>query len=432
MGKVGFSGTSVLYGLAVGARPPAGLEDVLTEPVLADDNITQVQVPYSYIDAARTDVTTPAGTVGQSTWKNGYKLWASYALGLDPTDEFSVFWTNGRFKGDNPANYLMAPMNVNPPEGSLAEIGYKLQSSSDSENWTEAYTLREGTEQADFRIMNYTTNETAATYLRLAATVAGADVPSINTFGAMKVESPTEKTIVAVPWVACTNAITANVPISLSEYVSLSDLELGDEVYVLNDDRNGYHAWRYAESKAWEPVTTVSGQVGAISLTRGDDATETPLERGRAVWVVRQHAKTDKGEAKRLHLVGQVPSGSVTTTIEKGGLAELGLGRANLVASPLGTPFDFSVITGEKVSTKDQILVPQADGSRKLYTYDADGWGYTTYVTNQIGKRVTVKEVRKTDDNIVPLGRGFWYMSHGGEPVIDWTAAPSVKQETEK
>ncbi|MCQ2391047.1 MAG: DUF2341 domain-containing protein, partial [Kiritimatiellae bacterium] len=317
MGKVGLNGAAILFDLAVGARPPAGYEETLTVPVTADDGYTKVQVPYSYIDAVRTDNTTDPEVIGQGEWKNGYKLWASYALGLDPTDETSVFWTNGRLNVDNARNYLMAPMNVEPPEGSLAEIGYKLQYSANQSDWTDAYTLLG--DEANFQINKYASmTEGAASYVRLAATVAGAEIPSINTFGALKIDSVRERAVIAVPWVRCDKRTTQNDPIQLSEYLTTGEIDEGDYLLALDEQRERYLAWVYNDRK-WKPTLAVSkDDNGQVVIDQGGDPTETELIRGSAVWLLRQKP-TEDGKARRFHLVGQVPDGNITTTIERGG-----------------------------------------------------------------------------------------------------------------
>ena len=424
MGRVGLNGAAILRDLTVGARPPAGYEETLTVPVTADDGHTKVLVPYSYIDAVRTNTTTDPETIGQGAWKNGYKLWASYALGLDPTDERSVFWTNGRLNVENARNYLMTPMNVEPPEGSLAEIGYKFQYSADKNAWEDAYTLLG--DEANFQINKYASlTEGAASYVRLAATVAGAEIPSINTFGALKVDSPREQTVVAVPWVRCNWNTSQNDSIQLSEYLTTGEIDEGDYVLVLDANKDKYLAWVY-RGKKWMPALAVSeasrGTAQAV-IEQGGDATATELVRGSAVWLLR-NKPTEEGAPRRFHLVGQVPDGTITTQIERGGAGEDNAGKANLVANPTGREFDFSNIrTG--VNKKDQILVPQSDGKLKLYTFDDQGWGYTETTTNRVGGRIRVTTSRVTTENKIPVGLGFWYISHGGAPLIDWEAESS-------
>ena len=426
MGNVGFNGAAILKGLSVGARPPAGYEEILTVPVTADDGHTKVQVPYSYIDAVRTDNTTDPETIGQGAWKNGYKLWASYALGLDPTDEASVFWTNGRLNVENARNYLMTPMNVEPPEGSLAEIGYKLQYSGDREAWMDAYTLLG--DEANFQIDKYASlTEGAASYVRLAATVAGAEIPSVNTFGALKVDSPREQTIVAVPWVRCDWRTSRNDPIRLSEYLTTGEIDEGDYVLVLDKGTSRYLAW-VCQDKTWTPALAVRAtDHGRTEIVRGGDAAATELPRGSAVWVLRKKPM-ENDAPRRFHLVGQVPEGAITTAIARGGPAEENAGQANLLANPIGCEFDFSdVRTG--VDVKDQILLPQADGTLRLYTFDGQDWGCLVTTTNHVGGRFRVTTTRVTNGNKVPLGQGFWYVSHGGAPVIDWKTGTSQAEE---
>ena len=416
MGRVGFEGSAVLETLDVGARPPLGHEELLTHATLTDDG-TVVPLPYSYIDSVRTDNMTPADTIAKSEWRNGYRLWASYALGLDPTDETSVFWTNGRFNADNLRNYLMTPMNVEPPEGSLAEIGYKLQYSGDRRTWADGYVLHGS--DANFRLDSFTEKvEGAVSYVRLAAMVAGTEVPSINTFGAMRIESPREQTVVAVPWVDCGWDTSANEPIPLSEYLTTADLDEGDYVLALDDAKERYLGWTLRAGR-WEPVGVhrVDGH-GAVVVEAGPEPELVLLPRGGAVWVVRAQPKS--GDLpRRFHLVGQVPEGTLTTAVERGGAVEESAGKANLLANPTGREFDFSGLRAG-VDVRDQILVPQADGDLKLFTFDGTAWGRTVTTTNFVGGRLRVTTERVTTDARVPAGQGFWYVSHGGAPVIDW------------
>lgn len=403
MGKVGFAGTAVLRKMTVGARPPAGLEEAFTHPTSLGDG-TIVPIPFTYLDAVRKDNDTTSETIAQSTWGNGYKLWASYALGLDPTDPESVFWTDGKINTANVENYLLTPKDVEAPEGSLAEIGYDLEYSRDRENWAKAYTLL-GT-NANFRISNYSSPETKdiATFVRLVATVAGAKVTSTNFFGAVRIESNREKSAVGVPWVRSNKHITENLPIQLSEYVTTGDLEEGDMIYVLGPDHDRYLAWVYKD-KEWQSVKTVSMKIDGEIVEQGGAATETGLNLGEALWIVRNNP------SGRFHLVGQFPVAELKTQIEAN--------KPNLIANPLGTAFDFSGVT-EGVNAKDQIFVPQADGSLKLYTFENGAWGTWVKTTKKVGNRTLVTTTWKTDQNIIPIGQGFWYVSAGGTPILNW------------
>ena len=417
MGKVGLNGAAVLRDLAVGARPPAGYVEALTYAAQTPDG-TRVPMPYSYIDAVRTDNTTAPQDIAAREWKNGCKLWASYALGLDPTDEASVFWTNGRINADNPQNYLMSPENVEPPEGSLAEIGYKLQYSGNGSDWENGYTL--SGDEANFLIVNYADKtEGAVSYVRLVATVAGTEeIPSANTFGAMKVDSPREKTVVAVPWVRCDRNTTTNAPIALSEYVSTADLDEGDYVLALDEGKTKYLGWVCRDGK-WVAIEGYRADAnGGVVVEIGGEPETVELPRGTAVWLVRK-APTAAGRAKRFHLVGQVPAGTLTTPVERGGAVEENAGKANLLANPSGAEYDFSGLT-EGVSESDQIFVPQDDGSLKLFTFNGTDWGTSVMTTNLVNGRIRVRTERVTTASKVPAGHGFWYVSHGGAPVIDW------------
>ncbi|MCQ2367927.1 MAG: hypothetical protein MJ109_02825, partial [Kiritimatiellae bacterium] len=417
MGKVGFAGTAVLRAMSVGARPPAGLESAFTHQTTLGDG-TIVPIPFTYLDAVRVNNTAEYETIAQSEWKNGYELWASYALGLDPTDENSVFWTDGKINQANVENYLLAPMDVEPPEGSLAEIGYDLQSSTDRTEWTKAYTLINT--NANFRISNYSSPESTdiATFVRLVATVAGAQVPSTNFFGAVRIESNREKSAVGIPWVRSNKHISGelgNLPIQLSEYVTTGDLEEGDMIYVLGENRDRYLAWALQDGK-WEPITVVGGTVDKTTVEQGGAAEETELMLGGALWIVR------KNPTKNFHLVGQFPVCELTTQIEAGTKEK---GKPNLIANPLGTSFDFSnikegVLAGTPTDPGDQIYVPQENGELKLYTFENGAWGTLVKTTKKVGNRTLVTTTRKTDQNIIPTSQGFWYVSAGGTPIINW------------
>ena len=419
MGKVGLNGAAVLKDLAVGARPPAGYETLLTHPTQTGNDRALVRIPYSYIDAVRTDNATDAQDIAVRDWKNGCKLWASYALGLDPTDEASVFWTNGRLNAGNPQNYLMSPENVEPPEGSLVEIGYKLQYSGDGSEWKDGYVLPG--DEANFRIVNYTGGtEGAVSYVRLTATVAGTEeIPSANTFGAMKVDSPREKTIVAVPWVRCDRNTTTNAPIALSEYVSTADLDEGDCVLALDEGKTKYLGW-VCRGGRWEAIEGYRADEKGVVIEIGGEPETVELPRGTAVWLVRK-APTAEGQAKRFHLVGQVPGGTLVTPVERGGAVKEGAGKANLLANPSGAEYDFTGLSAD-VSKEDQIFVPQDDGSLKLFTFNGTDWGTSVTTTNVVNRRTRIATERVTTASKVPAGQGFWYVSHGGAPVIDWGA----------
>ena len=90
----------------------------------------------------------------------------------------------------------------------------------------------------------------------------------------------------------------------------------------------------------------------------------------------------------------------------------------NLVAPPTLTPFDLNQIaTG--VAAGDRILVPMG-ATRREYSFKDGAWGYPKTGTKTIGGETVLTTTRCTTETTIPAGTGFWYISAGGAPTIEW------------
>ena len=98
----------------------------------------------------------------------------------------------------------------------------------------------------------------------------------------------------------------------------------------------------------------------------------------------------------------------------------------SLVSVPTPGGFDLNDIQ-EGVGEEDEIDLI-TDTVPVTYTPKKDGdkwvWGWEESVVEEkstpLGKVKVTKAVRRESDTVVPFGRGFWYLSRGGAPVIGW------------
>lgn len=243
-----------------------------------------------------------------------------------------------------------------------------------------------------------------------------------NVGGLMKVDSGMTNTLVAVPWVAYDAAgDAATNAIALQSFVKTRNLVAGDTVMTI--DTNGvYGAWTLNASGGWDPLTTVVKRSEEVQRVFASvEASEHPVGQGTAVWLVRCGAGADV--AKPVYFSGQYSSAHGSRELPAGTVKSP---ARSLVSVPTMAGFDLNSIQ-EGVDEKDEIALI-TDTLPRTYTPkkvdDKWVWGYDVEVTETqetpIGKMTVTTNGRRTDATHLNFGQGFWYLSRGGSPKVEW------------
>lgn len=256
--------------------------------------------------------------------------------------------------------------------------------------------------------------------LALAAPVAAAGA---NVGGLMKIDSGMTNTLVAVPWVAYDgDGDAATNAIALQSFVKTRNLVAGDTVMTIGT--NGvYGAWTLNESGGWEQLpTVVKRSEGLQQVFASVAASEHPVEQGTAVWLVRSGAGADV--TKPVYFAGQFSSAHGSRELPAGTVKSP---ARSLVSVPTMAGFDLNSIQ-EGVDEKDEIALI-TDTLPRIYTpkkvEDKWVWGYdvaetVTMEDTPFGKATITTNVRHTDATHLNFGQGFWYLSRGGSPKVEW------------
>lgn len=192
---------------------------------------------------------------------------------------------------------------------------------------------------------------------------------------------------IGVPWLG-----TDGQAIKVKDLISKDCLLTDDKLLVWNG--TGYDAWRWTGT-TWEAFTPTRGVAASI---------ETPLVRGKAAWL-------ERAAAGSVIQIGQYNEGAITTTPEKG--ASLFKAKHSLLINPKSVATPLSAIEGAE---GDQIVILT---SPKVRLECVNGqWGTTKNVFNP-ATFVTEKQFTEYTDPI-PADTGFWYISAGGAPTIQW------------
>ncbi len=230
----------------------------------------------------------------------------------------------------------------------------------------------------------------AAVVLAAGVLTAGA-VESANTFVTIKATSSTTNTVIAVPLV---NIGTGNAALNVTNFVLTTGLKDGATLTVKHNGT--WYAFRKNNNGTWEGVYTVEG-----TKVNEPSGAET-IARGGAAML---HNEFD-GESFDFYLYGQLatagaefrPVAHETTVVANGSLG-------NCLISTLPG------VVG------DQIAVPKNNGKgMQYYKYmkvneKTDGWY----------KSANYADVAVSDEDYVPVGKGFWYISNNdGVPTFDW------------
>lgn len=191
---------------------------------------------------------------------------------------------------------------------------------------------------------------------------------------------------IGVPWLGMDgNAI------AVQDLIAKDCLTVNDELHVWNGTT--YEAWLWTGTE-WMAFTSSTGATPKM----------TSLVRGKAAWLKRAAAGS-------IIQIGQYNEGAITTTPEKG--ASLFKAKHSLLINPKSQETSLSQIAGAE---GDQIVILT---SPKVRLECVGGqWGTTKNVFNPT-TFVTEKQFTKYTDPI-PADTGFWYISAGGAPVIQW------------
>ncbi|MGN0887890.1 MAG: hypothetical protein ACI4UY_03315 [Kiritimatiellia bacterium] len=204
--------------------------------------------------------------------------------------------------------------------------------------------------------------------------------------------------VAAVPWrnVALTDDVTV-------DRLVATGVATGDEIAAWMDGAKTYYTWRW-NGTAWEPATDAKTGVTAPA------ASATTLRRGTAVWYKRANPSSAYSQ------VGGYDPATVTTAVTQGGATSAKKPANTLLINPYDGAVDLTQILG---ASGDQI---QTLADLKVYTYKDGKWGtmQLVEVTSPFGPVKKQKFVPATGAVVVPAGQGFWYISKGGQPEIDW------------
>ena len=232
--------------------------------------------------------------------------------------------------------------------------------------------------------------------------VVQASVASANIMAVKRVPGAGKGEVVAaVPWRALET--TQNVTV---DKLIATGRAAGDEISAWNTTKRAYDIWRF-NGTTWEAATDAKSGLTAPS------ATTTTLPRGTAVW----YKRGGDASAAYSQIGGYVVETVATPTVA---------GGTTSANKPMNNPFyedvDLTKIPGE---SGDQI---QVISTMKVYTNKDRQWGTLELVTvsSPFGE-VKQQQFVAASAITVPAGQGFWYISKGGAPAIDWKAIAAGK-----
>lgn len=219
---------------------------------------------------------------------------------------------------------------------------------------------------------------------------------------------PNDAVIIAVPG----GQTVGGKDVDIANVIDESSLRPGDKVDFYDTDGK-YKSWSW-DGTGWTSGKTtriVDGKPVTESAPSADGFT---VPAGSAMWFTRGSASTDPVVVVTKQL--EAPKTAVHEGTQE-------TPKWNLVANQNpDRDFEFASIgkdaegTAAEDVSKDKIIVPNGLG-QKTYTFRKGEWGY--YKTERDAKG-RAKNVWVTNESKVEGGRGFWYVSGGGKPTIDW------------
>ena len=253
----------------------------------------------------------------------------------------------------------------------------------------------------------------AISALVCACTAQADDVAcSGNVFGLMTVVSPNANTIVGTPWLAADGSGA----VAVSNLVKTTNLTVGDKLYLINgsgSDAN-YDGWELVSGGYWAPIAKYSvASNGTMSSTAGSSAADRKVVRGQGVWLYRQNP-VDGGNAKPFYVYGLKAGEAASTAVIQG---TENAPAWNLIASASTSAFSLSSMSG--ANAKDTIVIPTGNAPI-VVEYKNSAWSYSASSNYVHASGVSISVPYTVTNPTIPAGTGFWYVSRGGNPTINW------------
>lgn len=158
-----------------------------------------------------------------------------------------------------------------------------------------------------------------------------------------------------------------------------------------------YDTWTM-DGGAWSPVQKTVGSTPTAGKA---------IPQGYGAW----YSSTATADTKALVLAGYIPVTTPTVSVPAG--------KQAFLMNPAGTAVDLATaITG--ASSGDQLL---RVGDSQRYQFVGTSWASRTNIVLTIAGTTITSYGPFQATNSIPLaaGRGFWYISHGGAPTINWS-----------
>lgn len=237
---------------------------------------------------------------------------------------------------------------------------------------------------------------------------------SANTFGILQIDSGLKNTMIAIPWTDYSKSDDTAAAIPVAKLVKPEGLEDGDMIYSYVKD-GVYSVWMLDRGE-WipQPTYTVDSKGKQALKAAPRNREEARVNRGSALWVVRQNPKDAQGKSKPIFVYGQ--------TSDKGAVSEIAGGtdtksEPTMLGSPFTEPIDVNDIAwGENPSSKDVITIP-SEGTPIKLTWKKGKWGYTTATKDSRGRLVT----QRTEGYLLMPGKAFWYSRYGAGFEVQWS-----------
>ena len=267
------------------------------------------------------------------------------------------------------------------------------------------------------------------------------DVAYSNIVGVIRVTSPYHNTLVSVPFNAVTFDEGERRAQTVSNLVQQVNLQSGDRLQLYNSDGDMMYSWRLVEG-VWTPVRiSYYDEDGNYHSEVPDSANLKRVNLGWAFKLYRQQPVDDNGKALPFYLIGEYVEMSGERVLEVGSSRSP---KKSLVSFPGISTFDLNTIqegvylgSGTDNTGCDEISVITDENQRSYVPRLVNGkikWGY--YVVEEKikktprGDMVTLVNVFKDDDNILPRGSGFWYFSRGLDAAVpgqENVPAPTIR-----
>ena len=359
--------------------------------------------------------------------KNGYELWQSYILGLDPQDPMAKIWIDAEQTPDVDRMHVVCRSAAERPTTAYAvhfrlDAGLKGSSDLRSSHYQDGVAFDIALGGADptgtYTIQCvFTSNTVSSADVKASDLILGEGVRSVNVFGLLKVEATTTNTIVAVPWTALTPR--GDHDVAVANLLKTATLDVGDMIHVYSLVKGRYESYVLSAENVLEPVTLVAENGLTEHLP---PATETFVSRGGGVMLSR------KDPFRPIYLFGQVAVTVASTEIVQanGHLEPV----HHLIGAPGVEDFDIQLVqaadgtaispTTNAKTLHDQIFVPTDAAEPIMYTYKDGKWGYDARVATTVAGMTFYTTKRVTDLPKIKAGTGFWYVSRGGNPKIVW------------